>query len=514
MKHEFRSLVIRTNAQAELKTAEFRGATHYVVPVVLMVEGVVHAVNASEPELVLAEEFLKMAKSWDGRPVVPNHPDDGVTQIPANSPTVLAAKQFGYLFNVHVEGKRLVGEAWLSQAMADATGDPVALEVMERVKNKETIEISVGAFIISEQKSGNFGGKWYARIWREIGPDHLAMLSKDKVGACSVEMGCGALRSASAIHIVTEEGIAPMADPAPKKSFKDKLFDLLFKASEGTAEDVSLRETKSAIDASLRASVPGYMGIIDVYPTEGLVIYETMPADKWLIYRRSYSINDKKEITLSDDSQEVIPKTTFEAAETAPKKAPCGCHNKGEVDMKKAERIAALIASKKNDLTEADQAWLEQVPEERLAALEASATTPAPSEEQVAAAIKAAEQKKIDEKKAADLVAAAAKPQDEKTWLESAPASVRALVTRAQAQEKAQKDGLIGKLITAQKVYSQDELSGMELEQLERLAKLVKVDEQVDASLSGGRMRVAAQNDDDAVPAPPDSLGGFERKSA
>jgi len=67
-----------------LRTANFDGREYVVVPVVALVEGVIHPVNSAAPELVLAEEFAKAPNGWNGRPVLWNHPRLNGRRVSAN----------------------------------------------------------------------------------------------------------------------------------------------------------------------------------------------------------------------------------------------------------------------------------------------------------------------------------------------------------------------------------------------------------------------------------------------
>lgn len=185
---------LRTAMHAPGDPAEQR--EHLIVPVVALVEGVIHPVNAATPELVLAEELAPTVGAWNGEPVCWDHPELGGERVSANVPQILEQYMIGRLFNARLEDKRLKVEAWIDVKRCEALGGK-ALELLERIRAGEMIEVSVGAFVVAEKAKGVHNGKRYAAIWREIGPDHLAMLPAEKIGACDVGMGCGAPRAAS-----------------------------------------------------------------------------------------------------------------------------------------------------------------------------------------------------------------------------------------------------------------------------------------------------------------------------
>jgi len=180
-------------AAGKIRTSQYRGREHIVIPITALVEGVLHAVNSSEPELVLAEEFALAHTSWNGRPVMMNHPEAEGKKISANDPTVLELNQLGQVFHTQIVDRTLAMEAWVDPERAAAIGTD-GKRLLERIKTanpRDPLEVSVGVFMIAEAKDSEFNGKPYKAIWRHITPDHLAILSEGRTGACSVAMGCG-----------------------------------------------------------------------------------------------------------------------------------------------------------------------------------------------------------------------------------------------------------------------------------------------------------------------------------
>lgn len=165
----------------------FEGRPHLAVPVVMLVEGVVHAINAETPELVTAKEFAKQPNGWNGRPLYHGHPMKNGKPVSGNLPEVLAKSKVGTLFNVKANSSKLQGEAWVDEQNCKER----APELLERVLAGEPIEISVGAFVDTIDEKGTWDGKDYKGVWKDIIPDHLALLPSGDEGACSRKMGCG-----------------------------------------------------------------------------------------------------------------------------------------------------------------------------------------------------------------------------------------------------------------------------------------------------------------------------------
>ncbi|KKK55030.1 hypothetical protein LCGC14_3078680, partial [marine sediment metagenome] len=152
-------------------------------------------VNSDTPELVLAEELAQTPHGWNGEPVLWDHPTIGGQRVSANDPRILETWMFGRIFNARFDNKSLKVEAWLDTARAAEMGG-AAQDVIDRINDGELIEVSVGAFVVAEAKVGIHNGQRFTAIWREIVPDHLAMLPVGTKGACSNEMGCGGPRMA------------------------------------------------------------------------------------------------------------------------------------------------------------------------------------------------------------------------------------------------------------------------------------------------------------------------------
>lgn len=404
-----RTLRLR-GAVGKVRTETFMGAEHLVVPVVALVEGVIWAVNAETPELVLAEELAIAPAGWNGRPCFVDHPeDDGANKISGNNPVALETLAFGTLFNAIsaqevLDTKRLKYEAWLNKEKAPlVAGAQDIIARLEAEDPDDLVEVSVGTFVRTEETTGDYNGITYYGIWRNIVPDHHAFLPKGVLGACSVEMGCGAPRLAT-IHLVTAKGLELIGDdnmPAvipPKEKDKDKrtlreritslLPSMKFRTNAGEDGSLSDSDLRGMIDSALRAVEPGYYGIDSVFPEQSLVVYMVAPEDTWQLFQRSYTLNDDS-VTLNEDKVEVNPVTIYEpvtATEShppAPKPtaaaSPCGCGNStGGDSMNKTERIAALITNSKGRYVDADKTWLAAVPDDRFVALEQSQGTNQP----------------------------------------------------------------------------------------------------------------------------------------
>jgi hypothetical protein len=191
LKHQIHALSASTSG--EFRTETLLGKEYLVVPVVAMVEGVRFGANQSSAELGLAEDFGKYVDSWANKPLVMNHPKVDGNFVSANSASVLEDWSFGITMNPILEGDKLKLEAWIDVTRSTDLGGEFS-QVVDLLKADTVLEVSVGFFCDVENKSGSFKGQSYSGVWKNIVPDHLAILSEGVKGACSVEDGCGVPR--------------------------------------------------------------------------------------------------------------------------------------------------------------------------------------------------------------------------------------------------------------------------------------------------------------------------------
>lgn len=177
-----------TLAANALQRRTLDGREYAVAPVVALVAGVVNG------ELITADELAAFVAAWDGRPVPLRHPvDAGGNPISANSPSVIEGQVVGQVFNMAMDGQRLVGEMWIDVEKCERLGGD-ALATLRRLEAGEVVEVSTGYFCEVDPTPGVLRGQAYSGIQRNLRPDHLALLP-DQVGACSVAAGCGANRT-------------------------------------------------------------------------------------------------------------------------------------------------------------------------------------------------------------------------------------------------------------------------------------------------------------------------------
>lgn len=319
-----------------------------VVPTVALVEGVLRPANSQDAELALAAEFTKVVDSWNGIPVTLGHPVVDGVPVSANSPSVWDSWTIGHVFNASadVAAKSLKVEAWIYhdrvQDLANQ-GNTEAAILFERLQSGSPIEISTGLFTALEAQKGIFDGEEFAAVWRDVIPDHLAFLTSEQIGACSVADGCGAPRINERILVTnackcqeqgvkTSEGAGgsaasgqsglqnPRSTPEETvlesnvtllTSTLDVLKGLLKKFGNKTEfrQDAAISDvdTRKALTAALIAEGAESAWVAAIFPDK--FVYEKDWASE--LSQRSYSIADDGTITLGSDTVAVRPVTEF-----------------------------------------------------------------------------------------------------------------------------------------------------------------------------------------------------------
>lgn len=184
-------LAISFNSRTSKATRrKYRGRDYYVSNAVLIVEGVL---NGSDGEIYYpADESSRSAMDWNGIPLTLRHPTQNGIPVSARSPEILDAYELGRVFNVRMDGGKLVGEAWFDIVRVNEIdlALPEPQKLRPRLESGKPIELSTGLFLRREERAGTFNGRAYKAVARDYRPDHLAVLPDD-IGACSVNDGCG-----------------------------------------------------------------------------------------------------------------------------------------------------------------------------------------------------------------------------------------------------------------------------------------------------------------------------------
>lgn len=171
---------IVSNFAGNARTEWFGGREFLVSPVVLVVPGVLN--GSRGPLYYPPDELRRNPHSWNGVPLVLNHPSSGTARIPS----YMRTNGVGVLARVLFANNRLRGEAWFDvQKTSSVDG-----RLLSMVRSGEAIEVSTGVGVAVDNVGGYHNGRHYTGIARDYQPDHLAILLHER-GACDLMMGCG-----------------------------------------------------------------------------------------------------------------------------------------------------------------------------------------------------------------------------------------------------------------------------------------------------------------------------------
>jgi hypothetical protein len=520
---------LKKDDKTSFRTESFMGEDHVIVPVVMLVEGVLQGMGSVAPELALAGEFGKIPDSWNGVPVVMNHPVVDGNAVSANSPKILEDYQFGVIFNAKMKDKKLIGEAWINTNRVKALKGEVA-STMKRLEDGETVEVSTGLFTDLEEKQGKYNGEDYAGIWREVVPDHLAFLSAGVKGACSVEDGCGTPRanqaleqtepnhgwrfmstkpevtsncscggnqqsqqiqqnsviddgaagtsgetSQTSLQTFTDPNIESLEEAAHWHFLSNKVFDkvgkLRLQAADGSLLDY---DTYKLLAKAIRKKNPGMYTYVIGFTTEKVVYENWCDGQGFVTYQCGYTVNKDGKVTLADDVEEVNLLTRIVPDNAQP--AITGNSSQEENQMSGSSEAPANNAPANNATQAATETVVTQTPNTN-----AAPVAPATTQE------------------------AAPRQMSQAEYLASLPPESREVIESGIRLHNEKKAGLIKALMDTKRCdFTEAELKTMSIDMLERMSKLSAAPSYEG---QGGNATVTTNSEGEGVPAPGRYLG-------
>jgi len=454
---------IMLSIQATPDVAGIRTATLYeqeytVIPAVVLVEGVLWPANAPSPELALAEEFGRFPAGWNGRPVVYDHPRVDGLAVSASSPGVLEGNSFGQLFNTRLDNKKLKTEIWINNSRVSAMSEVAQEVIADLQKPNNMVEVSTGLFTMSENTTGMYEGQKYDAIWRNIVPDHLAVLPRGITGACSIADGCGAPRTnnmepvmrAAQLNTAASSLEGPAKGACPCEQMP-------------TVDDLSMLQKFTSWCSNVLSVSGDHMVVSTSADTTNL---DTMSETK----------------IVSGNADDVNPGNIQENA------------------MNTEELVNELIANEGTQFIEEDREWLSTLEEAKLsrmtpvvASAEEKATEGVQSEGEQPAAVAVAP---------VDNSAAVTKPVTTDDYIAAAPPEVRAVLNAGLRMHQSRKDALIqGLKANSRCKFTEAQLKAKDIEELESLVELAAVE--VTYEGNGASLSANAENDDNQAPPAP-----------
>ena len=364
---------VQANENYNVRTKMHQGRSHLIVPVVMMVEGV-HS-GSHGPLFHPREELGRYPESWNGIPVMIEHPAEGGENVSANSPELIEGSSVGRTYNTRMDGDKLRAEVWLDEERLRKES-PSALEYIQQGL---PLEVSVGVFTDEEYRTGDYKGEHYESIARNHRPDHLALLPEG-VGACSWVDGCG-------IRTNTNDD----KKGGKSRPMKNEQFEAL---KTQKAEDVAtLVEKLVANQRGYKELINGLQRKLDAMDTGDRLHYLTEVYDENFIYevrkrdgepafyKRGYQVNDDGSIEFGEEPEEVRRQIDFVTLEKGNKKLIrtkfSNNFSKKEVTIMSETKkdpccedlVKALIANERTKFTEEDKEVLLTMEEEFLTRL-------------------------------------------------------------------------------------------------------------------------------------------------
>ncbi len=358
-----RQLVIQSVATAdyEIRTEMHNGAKHLVVPVVMMREGVHNGSGGSS--LHYADELGRVPGSWNGIPVIINHPQEGNNFVSANSPKWIETA-VGRVFNTFMDGDKLRGEAWLDEDKLKAT----SMEAFSHIMQKRPVDVSVGVFTDNEPEEGEWNGEHYTYIAHNHRPDHLALLPGG-VGACSWQDGCG-IRVNSSNNNLNVNGYEMNVNELDLKG-KLNMFKELLKENLAVTPIVNqtglvevLGKVREKLDSMDNDASMFFLE--ELYDDKVIYRARNMQRDTNTLYQQSYTIGQDGTVEFSGEPKEVRKSVEYQTLGMKRTKF----NSKKEDKMNVNERVEQLIANTNSKFTNCDREWLQGLSEEALTKLE------------------------------------------------------------------------------------------------------------------------------------------------
>lgn len=342
----------------EIRVEEIRGDVYWVLPVVMMVEGVHHGNRG--PLLYTQEQLAASASFWNGMPVTIGHPQDEKGRyISANSPGVFH-EIVGRVYNPKMKGAKLTAEVWIDVNALTL----VSTEAIEYIKEKKALDVSIGVFSEEVGEQGEHNGEVYRAEAINLGPDHLALLPGVD-GACSWNDGCGIRNNSKMKMKINNSQNTKLDKSAWLAALIEQGFGIHITNNDASYSQImqSVQEQLNSLDSDIR--VYYLEEIFDNYFVYCTVNRETRERT---LYKRNYSVKQDGKVQFQGDPVEVRKEVSFI---NMSKHTRTNFKSKTESNMKtngkKCEcTVDSLIQNQATNFTEDDREWLAELAPEQL----------------------------------------------------------------------------------------------------------------------------------------------------
>lgn len=355
---------IQLNREYVIRTEMHQGKQYIVAPVIMMVEGVHNGSHG--PLLHLAEDLGRFPESWNGIPVVIQHPEDDGGNVSANSPSIIDREIVGRVYNTKMDGLKLKAEVWLDLERLNQ----ISPDALEYIRLQKPLQVSIGVFTEEENKSGKYAGVEYESIARNHRPDHLALLPGGE-GACSWTDGCG-IRLNKQTKKKGEENVNKKENDLSK--VVNNITSAGLEALQVTDNETGYRELTASVQAKLDGMDDGSKTHYLVEMYDNRVIYRINSRNEEVkYYQRGYSINQDGEVLFADNVVEVRRNVSYTTLEAKRMKRTKFSNNKMKGDKMSeekcpscVEKVDLLVANELTKFTDKDKEWLLTMKEDDL----------------------------------------------------------------------------------------------------------------------------------------------------
>lgn len=395
----------RQEGQYIVNYFEKDGKNYMSVPAVIMVEGV-H--NGSEGNILHVNEYLsKEIDKWDNIPVTINHPKKedkfiGVAECPeyviGYTEKTTWDNGLHTMLNLDVQNLNTLNPT-----------------LLDSIKNKQAIEVSIGAYSDNIKEEGVFKGEQYIAKTVDYIPDHVAILPDD-TGACSYVDGCG-------IRVYSDN------------------------SNNQIKGDNKMSKNKELVDAYITDLQTDEFEFNLIQLNDDSFIYVKKPKTEGngTFLMQTYTIEDDK-LVIAGEGVEVEFKPVAEAKQQ---------EEKPQVNKCCEQKVIELIANARLNLTKEDKKWLSDLTEQQLQAI-------TPKEIQV----------NIAKEQVTNHLATYTNVQD---VVEAIPEQFKSVIEQGLNLVKEQKTNLIKEIqVNTKNTWTDEELANMDVEVLKKIHKTSK----------------------------------------
>lgn len=441
---------LKLNFVGKGKRQQLNGVQYAVYDVVMLVEGVHN--GSAGPAFYPAEVIAASVPEWDGMPLPLYHPqDDQGNYIRCNEPKTAGEWSIGFIDNTRWEDGKLKAEAWVDITRANEKRPGL----VDQLDSGMPMDVSTGLDALEDGVSGTWNNEHFETSLTEIFPDHLALLP-DQQGACSNHDGCGMHRNEKSVALF----VNAMKD---NKINKQALHEGFLHINELSYED-RMEQIRSYVD-SLDVIQNDEFVTINILQAvyDDYFVYSQRNKDGRKLYKQDYSVDGNDQLEINGDKVEVRMDVKYPTINKAKELNKMDRTNKKK-DGCCPETVQALIDNESSGFTEDDRDWLLQQNQDKIDKFMAQTEEKGPTEE-----------KKPEPKVNAEDDDLTKQAED---FMKSAPDHVKRVWNWGAKKLEQEKTDLTGKILACpNNKFTEDQLNGMEMDQLEGIAALIPAEE-------------------------------------